>query len=387
MTRTDAYVFVDALGWDLVSRTGFLADLLPFRRDVEMQFGYSCSAVPAILSGTRPAENGHLSLFRYAPDASPFRGLAALRHVLRPASFWRRGRVRHWLSKAVKRALGFTGYFQLYSVPLDRIACLDYCEKSDLFAAHGLAPAENLFDAWTRQGVRFHISDWRLGDDENLAAGVEAVRAGVEKAFVYTASLDAIRHDHAADMDADAIRRRLAGYEKAIRELHAALAGTGRPFSLTVFSDHGMTPLTKTIDVKSAVEATGLRFGVDYGCCYDSTLFRATWLRPGAKAAVEKALEPFAADGHWLTEAEERAAGIWREDRAFGDAIFLVNPGVQISPSDMGQKPLGGMHGYDPADAHSRAAIMSTDPIPDYVRHVADYFKLMTSNHERRNEQ
>ena len=167
--RRDVFVFVDALGWDLVAHTGFLADLLPHRRAVEMQFGYSCSAIPAILSGTRPAANGHLSLFRYAPEASPFRTLAALRHVLRPAAFWRRGRVRHWLSKAVKRALGFTGYFQLYAVPLDRIGFMDYCEKRDLFAAGGLGGIENLFDAWTRQGVRFHISDWRRGDDENLA--------------------------------------------------------------------------------------------------------------------------------------------------------------------------------------------------------------------------
>ena len=376
--RRDVFVFVDALGWDLVSHTGFLADLLPHRRAVEMQFGYSCSAIPAILSGTRPAANGHLSLFRYAPASSPFRTLAALRHVLRPAAFWRRGRVRHWLSKAVKRALGFTGYFQLYAVPFDRIGFLDYCEKRDLFAAGGLGEIENLFDAWTRQGVRFHVSDWRRGDDENLARALEAVRAGAEKVFVYTAALDAIRHDHAADLDADAIRARLAGYAAAIRALHAALAASGRPFALTVFSDHGMTPLVKTVDLQAAVAATGLVFGRDYGACCDATLYRVTYLADRARRLIPAALAPFAADGRWLTEAEERALGIWRADRAFGDAIFLVNPGVQIVPSDMGLKPLGGMHGYDPADEHSRAAILSTEPVPGYVRHVADYFKLMT---------
>ena len=35
--RRDVFVFVDALGWDLVAHTGFLADLLPHRRAVEMQ--------------------------------------------------------------------------------------------------------------------------------------------------------------------------------------------------------------------------------------------------------------------------------------------------------------------------------------------------------------
>ncbi len=43
------FLFIDALGWDIVGKTGFLQDLLPHRREVSMQFGYSCSAIPTIL--------------------------------------------------------------------------------------------------------------------------------------------------------------------------------------------------------------------------------------------------------------------------------------------------------------------------------------------------
>ena len=374
----EVFVFSDALGWDLVNHTGFMADLLPYRRDVEMQFGYSCSAIPTILSGTRPAENGHLSLFRYAPDVSPFKGVARLRHFLKPASFWRRGRIRNWLSKGVKRLLGFTGYFQLYAVPFEKLGLLDYCEKDNLFVAHGLGDIPNLHDAWTVAGVPFHISDWHRSDDENLEIGVREIEGGATRLFLYTAQLDAIRHDHAKDLDAAAIRSRLMTYAEAIRKIAAACEKTGRKFRITVFSDHGMTPLTKTINIMSAIEATGLVFGKDYGACYDSTLFRVNYLTARARTLIPQTVAAFAEEGHWLTEEEERAAGIWRADRAFGDAIFLTNPGVQIVPSDMGVKPLNGMHGFDPADHHSRAAILSTEPVPEYVHSVADYFKLMT---------
>ena len=378
----DVFIFVDALGWDLVSRTGFLSDLLPHRRDVEMQFGYSCSAIPTILSGTRPAQNGHLSLFRYAPAASPFGKLAALRHVLKPASFWRRGRIRNWMSKAVKRLLGFTGYFQLYAVPLEKIGLMDYCEKNDLFTAHGLGTIPNLYDVWMASGRSFHISNWRKTDDENLEIGLREIQKGTQRLFLYTAQLDAIRHDHAKDLGAVEIRHRLDGYSKMIREIHAACVNTRKTFRITVFSDHGMTPLTKTVDLMKAVEGTGLEFGRDYGACYDSTLFRVHYLSERARVLIPQALKAFAADGHWLTEEEERTAGIWRADRSFGDAIFLVNPGIQIVPSDMGVKPLNGMHGFDPADVHSRAAVMSTEPLPDYLHSVADYFRLMTESAE-----
>jgi len=236
---------------------------------------------------------------------------------------------------------------------------------------------DNLADVLARAGLPHHISDWRLSDAENLAIGVEKARQGIDFIFLYTSELDSLRHDNVTPETWGNVERKLAWYREWVEKLVAAARESGKPWTLTVFSDHGMTPLTKTVDLKSAVEATGLAFGVDYGACYDSTLLRVHYLRDGAREKIEAALVPFAADGHWLTEEEERRYGIWRADRAFGDALFLVNPGIQIVPSDMGSKPLGGMHGFDPDDFHSKAAVMSTEPIPDYVRGVFDYFKLM----------
>lgn len=375
--RIEVFVFLDALGWDIVGPTGYLKDVLPYRRSVEMQFGYSCTAIPTILSGKRPVEHEHLSLFRFAPNDSPFKGVARLMRCLWPASFWNRGRVRNQLSKAVKRLLGFTGYFQLYQMTADRLGFMDYGEKRNLFVPGGMSPVENLADACQRSGVPYHITDWCKGERVAFPAAAEAIRAGARFLFVYAADLDAIRHDEALKQESPRVAAKLADYRERIESLIATLKATGCPWRLTVFSDHGMTPLTKTVDLKSAVEKTGLVFGVDYGCNYDSTLFRVTYLKPGAQEKIERALAPFASDGHWLTEAEERRHGLYRADRFFGDGIFLVNPGVQIVPSDMGLKPLNGMHGYDPMEAHSLAAILSTEEIPSAVKGVYDYFGLM----------
>ncbi|MBQ6246146.1 MAG: hypothetical protein IJK04_04715, partial [Kiritimatiellae bacterium] len=77
------------------------------------------------------------------------------------------------------------------------------------------------------------------------------------------------------------------------------------------------------------------------------------------------------------TEDEMRYHGIWRDDAKFGDAIFLADAGVQFVPSDMGAKPLNGMHGFDPADRDSSAAWLSTAPVPGSVSRVCDYFAVM----------
>lgn len=373
----EVFVFLDALGWDLVGAGDYLKDVLPYRRPVEMQFGYSCTAIPTILSGKQPAEHGHLSLFRFDPQSSPFKLIARMMRLLWPASFWNRGRVRNQFSKIVKRSLGWTGYFQLYQMTADRLGFMDYGEKSNLFVPGGMAPVENLADICERSGLPYHITDWRKGEANAFLAAEAAIRSGAKFLFVYAADLDAIRHEEALKAESPRVAAKLADYRRRIESLVATLNATHRPWRLTAFSDHGMTPLMRTIDLKSAVEKTGLAFGVDYGCNYDSTLFRVTHLKPGAREKIEAALVPFAAEGHWLTEDEERRQGIYRADRYFGDAIFLVNPGVQIVPSDMGLKPLNGMHGYEPTEAHSLAAILSTDAIPETVKGVRDYFGLM----------
>ncbi len=371
-----AYVFVDALGWKQARRYVFLEDLLPHRRAVEMQFGYSCTAIPTILTGKRPCEHGHFAFYEWAPDRSPFRAMRFAAPFLRPKSFWSRGRVRNVLSRLVKRTYGFTGYFQLYGIPPERLPYLDYCEKNDMFVPGGLAPVKNLADVWTEQGLAWHISDWRRPEAENFARAEALFREGaVDRAFVYSAAFDALQHDNVGRDDV--LRPKVNAYAASVRRLHAALLESGRPFSLTVFSDHGMTPLRATENAPAALAATGLQWGRDYASAVDSTMARFWWLAPGAEEKVRAAFAPF--PGRWLSEEEWRSHGLWREDRKFGDALFLLDPGVQFCPSDMGVKPLNGMHGYDPSDEDSLAAWLSTDPVPDGVARVCDYFAVMTA--------
>ena len=375
MNKVRVFVFIDALGWKQVEKYGFLNDLLPNRRKIEMQFGYSCTAIPTILTGKRPSEHGHLAFYDWAPEKSPFRKMRFLAPLLRPRSFWRRGRVRNVLSKLVKRLYGFTGYFQLYGVPVERLPKLDYCEKRDLFVPGGLSPVANLADVWKSQGVRYHISNWRLPETENFRIAAELFRKGeVDRAFVYSAAFDALQHD-CVEND-DALRPKVEKYAETIRSLHAALVEGGRPFELTVFSDHGMTPLRGTVDAPSALEKAGLVWGTDYASVIDSTMARFWWLKPEAESKVKSAFVEF--PGHWLSDDEMRRNGIWRDDKKFGDAVFLANPGVQFCPSDMGVKPLNGMHGYDPADIDSLACWLSTEPVPESVTRVCDYFSWIS---------
>ncbi len=374
--KTEVFLFVDALGWEIVKNFEFMKKELPFRFPVQMQFGYSSSAIPTILSGRRPEEHGHLSFyFRAEGKRSPFRLFRYLPFGSRPNSPFNRGRVRGWISRIFKFLNRYTGYFQLYNVPFDRLPYFDYCEKQDIFAPSGLAPFENLQDLLKKSGLPYHISDWRRPEKENLERAELLMREnGIRFYFLYTAGLDALLHMQIRNPDA--IRQKLAFYETHIREMLKLLEESGTEFHFTVISDHGMTPLKGVSDLKKCVESLGLTFGVDYLACYDSTMFRLWGLQPGAREKIRKAVDG-AFPGHFLSKDEKIRYGIDFKDQKYGEEIFLMDPGWQIAPSDMGKAPLPGMHGFLPEDTDSTAVLLTTDPVMQAPYEVAGFFSIM----------
>ena len=374
----EIFLFIDALGWKIVNDHKFLTDLLPFRKKINMQFGYSSSAIPTILSGKTPAEHGHLGLFRFAPDASPFKALSRLAWMFKPESFWNRGRVRHHLSKLLKKLYGFTGYFQLYRMPLWKLKYADYCEKRDLFISGGMENIANLHDTLSKKEVNFHISDWHLSDEKNYIAAETAIQDGKNFLFVYTASFDGLLHNKIQDVSA--VSAKLDEIRQQIESLYRKAEAYADTVHLTVISDHGMTPLAGTADVMSRIDRSGLVFGKDYGACFDSTMARFYYLNENSEPVIAGIMKEF--PGHFLSKDEEMNYKIYRSDRAFGDAIFLLDAGVQLVPSDMGEKPLNGMHGFSPENEYSFAAALSNTVLPEKVKHVADYFDLMIERAE-----
>jgi hypothetical protein len=224
-------------------------------------------------------------------------------------------------------------------------------------------------------GIPFHISDWHLHDAENIQIGIDEIKKGTKFLFLYTAELDGLLHQHVRHPAQ--VAEKLRWYEGLIRPLLAAAKAQCPDARLTIVSDHGMTPLDHTIDVMTPLEASGLRFGQDYGACFDSTLARFYYLNDAAKPRIQSIMQQFSADCHLLTPEEEARYGIARTDRLFGDDIYLANPGIQLIPSDMGNKPLNGMHGYAPEDTDSVASLLSTAPLPEETRELADVFTLM----------
>jgi predicted AlkP superfamily pyrophosphatase or phosphodiesterase len=338
-----------------------------------MQFGYSSTAIPTILSGKQPVDHKHLNFFYYDPDNSPFKIFKYLSFL--PEVIFGNWRVRTRLSRLIAKWYGYTGYFSLYSVPFKRLPYFNYIEKKDVFVPGGLAPISNLADELEKRGVPYHISNWRLSESDNIQIAIDEInKGGIQFGFIYTAAMDALLHKVTkAGKDIDI---KLQWYSEQVKKILAAANENYDEVSFTIISDHGMTTLTEAIDVQSMVESVPYEWGVDYTSFHDSTLGRYWFHNDDARDAIMSKLE-LAPHSRILSEEEKVKYGINFPDNMYGEEILLMDPGYQIAPCDLGAKPLAGMHGFDPEDADSYACLLSSVRPSTLPHHVKDYFRVM----------
>lgn len=374
------FAFFDAFGWEILQQHAFLDDILVTKQPLGTVFGYSSTCAPSILTGKLPRDHGHFAFFCYNPDESPFGACRYLRFL--PKSLTRRGRVRRLLSNALRRWYGYTGYFQIYSVPFEYLPLFEYSERRDLFEPGGInSGAATVFDYLRDCELPFFLSDWRAGEEANLEATKAALDAGeVAFAYLYLPHLDGVMHRTGTQHPE--VEEKIQWYDDQIRDVLDVARRNYDEVRLFVFSDHGMTDIDECCDLVARITALGLRFGVDYAAMYDGTMARFWFLNDLARARIVEALEQEPC-GQILSEETLREYGCDFPTNRYGDLFFLLNPGVLLCPSFMSETPMAGMHGYDPDDKDS-VAMLGSNCVPEPApTSLVDLYVLMRAEADR----
>jgi hypothetical protein len=368
--RLHVFVLVDALGWRLLEGRDFLEDLLPHRQPLRTVLGYSSGAIPTLLTGRPPAEHGHWNLVYYDPEGSPFRWLRRLAFLPEPVLDNRLA--RKLLSEAGRRALGLGPLFDCAVAP-SLLPWFNWVEKRSLYEPGGVNGTPTIFDRLAEAGVPYRSYSYHgFSDAEILRQAGRDVReskAGVF--FLYLSELDHVLHRHC--QDAELVDRRLAWYAEGLRAVFEAALARDAAASLSVFSDHGMTPVRRHYDLVAAVEALGFRAPDDYLAVYDSTMARFWFFSDRARQVIRGLLASLPC-GRVLDDAELERLGILFPDRRYGEVIALLDPGWLLASSGFNGsrwRPAG-MHGYHPDDADSDGVFLASATPLAPVRSLAD---------------
>jgi len=366
--------FIDALGWRLAREFGCFREIAPHAYRQRTVLGYSCAAQPTILTGLSPLGHGHWAMFERVERSE----LAVLsRFDVLPKRLSSHRRFRRRLLMWHRKRSGFTGYYNLYRVPLRFFREFDISEKRDIYAPRAFeAGVDSVFDVLARERVPYRVWNWKTGLDDALRELDDALVAGPPPRFVllYTAAIDSLLHEHVSEPDvvADALEKLETKLSRAV----AAARESYQEVDVLIFSDHGMAATANEFDLISAIDALGLRQQRDYLAFYDSTMARFWFETDRARQAITDLLQSIAC-GRVLSDDDLRREGVFFEDGRYGELVFLMDPGTVVIPSYMGARAPVGMHGYDPEHEDSDAIIMSNVPLSPAPTTIADTFGAM----------
>ncbi|MEO6036546.1 MAG: alkaline phosphatase family protein [Verrucomicrobiota bacterium] len=374
------FIMIDACGWEIVKSDPFLRALAPQRKKLTSVFGYSSTCVPSILSGRWPVEHRNWCYFVYDPKNSPFKFLRPLRWL--PTAMTSRRIFRRWLTKLVRAKLGFEGYFDLYNIPFKHITLYDFSEKKSPLKPKGMNQGSNIFDFLGEHQIPYFVSDPGKSEPQNYEDLLQAIEGEkIDFSFSYWPGLDGLLHN-VGNLSPE-VPKRLRIYEEWITKVLEKAREHYDEVKLYVFSDHGMANCDELLDLKSKIDALDLEMEKDYAVVYDSTMARFWFFNDNARGKITAVLNGVP-QGRILPRAELEELRAYFPDRYFGETIFLVQEGVLIVPSHMGERPIRAMHGYHPKDKHSYAALFTNQTeIPEETMAIPDIFRLMTHEAER----
>ncbi len=373
--RLHVFVLIDALGWKFIEGRPFLSDLLTYRAPTKTILGFSSGAIPTILTGLPPAQTGHWNLFYYDPQGSPFRWLRRVAFL--PECVLDHRVTRKLLKEIGRRVLNLGPLFECCVSPR-LLPWFNWVEKRNIYDRGGITGARSVFDLLVERGIPYRAYSYHHWNDEQIfeQARHDVAAGKANFFFLYLSELD--RFLHVNCHDPSRVEERLVWYEARLRELFQFAQESDPRADLSVFSDHGMTPVRERYDLMKAIEALGFAMPRDYLVVYDSTLARFWFFAEGARRKIVECLEAQSC-GQMLPEDELRRMGVFFPDGRYGEVIFLLHPGWLLARSNFngnGWMPAG-MHGYHPDDAYSDGIFLSNRLPTSPVRTIANLYSHM----------
>jgi len=369
------FVLIDALGWEYLKERPFLDKLLPYRRPLRTVLGFSSGAIPTILTGAWPSVTGHWNLFYYDPNGSPFRWL---KYVAFVPDFILNHRITAKILKEMGRhLLGLGPSFDCFVNPSE-LRWFNFVEKRNIYERGGIAGAKSIFDHLAQNEVPHRIYTYHHWTDTEIVKLAEKdLEAGVANFyFLYLSEMDMFLHMHC--IDKKQLDERIAWYDLRLRRLYERAREIDPETTMTVFSDHGMTPVRHHYDLMKEVVEAGYKIRNDYLAVYDSTMARFWFFNESTRTGISSLLEKTSC-GRILTDEELRALGVFFEDRRFGEVVFLLRPGWIFTKSNFNGpqwKPVG-MHGYHPDDAYSDGIFLASSAPETEICTIADVYHRM----------
>lgn len=351
-------VLVDAVRHDYVdpARMPYLAaraEELGVAR-IRPILGYSDSIRATIFTGAYPDEHGYWMEYRYRPGSSAFGPLGRLAPLdSLPSDFVRRG-TKFVLSQTAGRVLARRGGYRtlpLRNLPFRALGSFDWTLKAGML--EGALGRPTLFERLNEAGVGWaYLDSSELG--RGLPAALDRLDPDTRLVFVYLHHVDMA--SHVVGIEGRLFERALARTDARVAEVVRRVQARLGDVSLLLFSDHGMSSVDELVSYRRLErdEAFPRRF------CFalDATMVRLWW--PDAGEALRARIRDEVrrgAPGRFLAIEDLRELRLPVPDPAWGEEVYLLEPGRAIFPNFHSLLPPKAMHAYHPDESEQHGFV------------------------------
>ena len=232
------FVLIDALGWSYIEDRKFLNDVLAYRRPLRTVLGFSSGAIPTILTGEWPAQNGHWNLFYYDPQGSPFGWLRYFSWV--PGPILNHCVTTKLLKEMGKRLFGLGPLFDCAVRP-SLLRWFNWVEKRNIYDRGGIVGRPSIFDRLADAGIPYHVYTYHDWTDAQILkqAGRDMQSSEAGFYFLYLSEMDMFLHMNCREERQ--LAAKLEWYETELRKLYTLARQLDPGATLSIFSDHGLS--------------------------------------------------------------------------------------------------------------------------------------------------
>ena len=339
-------VFADALGYHFLKDKRIesrIKSIFPTVIPLRTGLGYSPGFQASIWTSSYPEEHGYwaqwsLKLpYQQFPTSLNYHKWIANFFLTRGIQeiYWRMGSTRHLhadVPPAIQRVFQWT--------------LLDFRKP---FKHNDPISIFSLFDT---VGARYHYEHFET--IEGFSKAASEIDVDMDAVFYSLGEFDALGHRFGPT--SEIILKRILKFLDVVESIGK------KTHILFVFSDHGIFPVRKYVDILSRLKRLNLELGKDFLVFLDATMARLWFFSEASRERIVRSLSRLSC-GRFLDERDIKKDGLRFKTNLYGDAIFLLEPSAIVYPSfwlPILKNRLKGAHGYAPDEENSLALFASS---------------------------